>query len=104
IEQRVNPTLVPKGSPVADTNGVFNAVVVKGDFAGDLFLEGRGAGAHPTASAVVADIVDVARGNLRPVFGVPAGELRDYLRAHAKAHVGGYYIALELHDRPGEVA
>ncbi len=104
IEQRVNPTLVPKGSPVADTNGVFNAVVVKGDFAGDLFLEGRGAGAHPTASAVVSDIVDVARGNLRPVFGIPASDLRAYKRAPAKAHVGGYYIALELHDRPGEVA
>ncbi|MBL8908456.1 MAG: homoserine dehydrogenase [Rhizobiales bacterium] len=104
IEQRVNPTLVPKGSPVADTSGVFNAVVVKGDFVGDLFLEGRGAGAHPTASAVVSDIVDVARGNLRPVFGIPAKDLRAYRRAPAKAHVGGYYIALELHDRPGEVA
>jgi homoserine dehydrogenase len=104
IEQRVNPTLVPKGSPVADTNGVFNAVVVKGDFVGDLFLEGRGAGAHPTASAVISDIVDVARGNLRPVFGIPASSLHGYKRAPAKAHVGGYYIALELHDRPGEVA
>jgi homoserine dehydrogenase len=104
IEQRVHPTLVPKGSPVADTNGVFNAVVVKGDFAGDLMLEGRGAGAHPTASAVVSDIVDVARGNMRPVFGVPAKELRSYRRAPAKAHVGGYYIALELRDRPGAVA
>lgn len=104
IEQRVNPTLVPIGSPVADTNGVFNAVVVKGDFVGDLFLEGRGAGAHPTASAVVSDIVDVARGNLRPVFGIPASALRGYARAPAKAHVGGFYIALELYDRPGSVA
>ena len=86
------------------TSGVFNAVVVKGDFAGDLFLEGRGAGAHPTASAVVSDIVDVARGNLRPAFGIPANALRRYKRAPANAHVGGYYIALELHDRPGEVA
>ena len=63
IEQRVHPTLVPKGSPVSDTDGVFNAVVVKGDFVGDLMLEGRGAGAHPTASAVISDIVDIARGN-----------------------------------------
>ena len=53
IEQRVNPTLVPKGSPVSDTDGVFNAIVVKGDFVGDLMLEGRGAGAPPTASAVL---------------------------------------------------
>ncbi|MBI2717410.1 MAG: homoserine dehydrogenase [Rhizobiales bacterium] len=104
IEQRVHPTLVPKGSPVADTDGVFNAVVVKGDFAGDLMLEGRGAGAHPTASAVVADIVDIARGNWRPAFGVPAADLKPYRAAPTKAHEGGFYVALELHDRPGAVA
>ena len=78
IEQRVNPTLVPKGSPVSDTDGVFNAIVVKGDFVGDLMLEGRGAGAHPTASAVLSDIVDIARGNWRPAFGVPAAKLKPY--------------------------
>ncbi|HRX36130.1 MAG TPA: homoserine dehydrogenase [Aestuariivirga sp.] len=104
IEQRVHPTLVRKGSPVSDTDGVFNAVVVKGDFVGDLMLEGRGAGAHPTASAVFSDIVDVARGNLRPVFGIPATTLRPYVAAPQKAHEGGFYVALELHDRPGAVA
>ncbi len=104
IEQRVHPTLVPKGSPVSDTDGVFNAVVVKGDFVGDLMLEGRGAGAHPTASAVLSDVVDIARGNFRPAFGVPAAELRPYKAAPQKAHEGGYYVALELHDKPGAVA
>lgn len=104
IEQRVHPTLVRKGSPVADTDGVFNAVVVKGDFVGDLMLEGRGAGAHPTASAVLSDVVDIARGNVRPAFGVPAGDLRPYRAAPKKAHEGGYYVALELHDKPGAVA
>lgn len=104
IEQRVHPTLVPKGSPMADTDGVFNAVVVKGDFVGDLFLEGRGAGAHPTASAVVADIVDVARGNRRPVFGIPANKLKPFKAPPQKAHEGGFYVALQLHDRPGAVA
>jgi homoserine dehydrogenase len=104
IEQRVNPTLVPKGSPVSDTDGVFNAIVVKGDFVGDLMLEGRGAGAHPTASAVLSDIVDVARGNRRPAFGVPATKLKPYKQAPKKAHEGGYYVALELVDRPGAVA
>ena len=104
IEQRVHPTLVPKGSPVADTDGVFNAVVVKGDFVGDLMLEGRGAGAHPTASAVISDVVDIARGNFRPAFGVPAAELRPYRLAPKKAHEGGFYVALELHDKPGAVA
>lgn len=104
IEQRVHPTLVPKGSPVSDTDGVFNAVVVRGDFSGDLMMEGRGAGAHPTASAVMSDIIDVAMGNRRPAFGVPAKELRPYKSAPEQAHEGGYYVALELRDQPGAVA
>ncbi len=104
VEQRVHPTLIRKGSPVADTDGVFNAVVVKGDFVGDLMMEGRGAGAHPTASAVVADIVDIARGNRRPPFGIPAAQLKPYKSAPQKAHEGGFYVALELPDKPGAVA
>jgi homoserine dehydrogenase len=104
VEQRVHPTLVPKGAPVSDTDGVFNAMVVKGDFVGDLMLEGRGAGAHPTASAVLSDIVDIARGNRRPSFGIPATKLKPYKEAPKKAHEGGYYVALELVDRPGAVA
>jgi homoserine dehydrogenase len=104
IEQRVHPTLVPKGSPVADTDGVFNAVVVKGDFVGDLMLEGRGAGSHPTASAVLSDIVDIARGNKRPAFGIPAKDLKPFKPAPQTAHEGGFYVALELLDKPGAVA
>ncbi len=104
VEQRVHPTLVPKGSPVSDTDGVFNAIVVKGDFVGDLMLEGRGAGAHPTASAVLSDIVDIARGNCRPAFGIPAAKLKPFKKAPKIAHEGGYYVALELVDRPGAVA
>jgi homoserine dehydrogenase len=104
IEQRVHPTLIPKGTSVADTDGVFNAVVVRGDFVGDLMLEGRGAGSHPTASAVVSDIVDIARGNRRPAFGVPAKDLKKFKAAPQKAHEGGFYVALDLHDKPGAVA
>jgi homoserine dehydrogenase len=104
VEQRVHPTLVPKGSPVSDTDGVYNAVVVKGDFVGDLMLEGRGAGSHPTASAVIADIVDIARGNFRPAFGIPASDLKTYRAAPPRAHAGGFYVSLELRDKPGAVA
>ncbi len=104
VEQRVHPTLVPKGSPVSDTDGVFNAVVIKGDFVGDLMLEGRGAGGYPTASAVISDVVDIARGNVRPVFGVPATSLKRFVQAPQKAHEGGYYVALQLLDKPGAVA
>jgi homoserine dehydrogenase len=104
IEQRVHPALVPVGSPIAEISGVFNAVEVRGDFVDDVMLSGRGAGAHPTASAVVADIVDVARGRIFPPLGVPAAALRPFRRARMRAHEGGYYVAMDLFDRPGEVA
>ncbi len=104
IEQRVHPTLIKRGSPVSETDDVFNAIVVKGDFVGDLVLEGRGAGAHPTASAVLSDIVDIARGNFRPTFGVPATMLKKYKASSPRAHEGGFYVSLDLHDRPGAVA
>lgn len=104
IEQRVHPSLVAKGSNIAEVDGVYNAVAVDGDFFGDLMLEGRGAGAGPTASAVMSDIIDIARGFVLPPFGVPASKLKPYKRAAMRAHEGGYYIALELFDRPGEVA
>jgi homoserine dehydrogenase len=104
IEQRVHPTLVKKGSPMAEVDGVFNAVAVNADFTGDLMLEGRGAGAHPTAASVLSDISDIAQGNRLPAFGIPASELKPYRKAALKAHEGGYYVALELFDRPGSVA
>ena len=62
IEQRVHPCMVPLAAPIAHIEGVFNAVVVEGDFVGTTMFQGRGAGQGPTASAVVADLVDVARG------------------------------------------
>jgi homoserine dehydrogenase len=104
IEQRVHPTLVKKGSPMAEVDGVFNAVAVNADFTGDLMLEGRGAGAHPTAASVLSDISDIAQGNRLPAFGIPAADLKPYRKAALKAHEGGYYVALELFDRPGSVA
>lgn len=104
IEQRVHPALVPKSSQIADVDGVFNAVFVEADFADALMLEGRGAGDHPTASSVMSDICDIARGNIVPPFAVPASALAPYRRARMRAHEGGYYVALELFDKPGEVA
>jgi homoserine dehydrogenase len=104
IEQRVHPTMVPIDSPIADVDGVFNAVAISGDHMGDLMLEGRGAGAGPTASAVIADLFDVAAGHIVPAFGRPASKLAAYRQARMRAHEGGYYVALELYDRPGAVA
>ncbi len=104
IEQRVHPALVPTGSPIAEVGGVFNAVAVHGDFADDILLSGRGAGAHPTASSVVSDIADIARGIVLPPLGLATRSLAECRRAPMRAHQGGYYVAMELLDRPGEVA
>ena len=75
VEQRVHPCLVSTDTPIAHVRGVFNAVVAEGDFVGRTVYEGRGAGEGPTASAVVADLVDLARANGPPAFGVPAASL-----------------------------
>lgn len=104
IEQRVHPTMVPKTSAIARIDGVLNAVAVDGDFVGEVVLVGPGAGGNATASAVVADIADIARGDKTPVLGVPASDLVDYTRARMRTHEGGYYIRLSVYDRPGHFA
>src|SRR5262249_22488375 len=68
LEQRVHPCMVPRATPIAAVEGVYNAVVAEGDFVGRVVMEGRGAGASPTASAVVADLVDIAAGRRVPPF------------------------------------
>jgi homoserine dehydrogenase len=104
IESRVHPCMVPEGSPLARVDGVYNAVVAEGDFAGRLMLEGRGAGAGPTASAIVADLIDLARGRSAPVWGVAAGALSDAPSVPMSAYVGAYYLRLMVVDRPGVIA
>ncbi|MEO1066518.1 MAG: homoserine dehydrogenase [Pseudomonadota bacterium] len=104
IEQRVHPAMVPKSSMIARIDGVTNAVAVEADRVGALLLSGPGAGGDATASAVAADIADIARGMMMPVFGKPATMLAPYERARMRLHEGGYYIALHLLDRPGAFA
>ncbi|GAB4576492.1 MAG: homoserine dehydrogenase [Roseibium sp.] len=104
IEQRVHPTMVPKTSAIARIDGVLNAVAVDGDFVGEIVLVGPGAGGNATASSVVADIADIARGDETPVLGTPAADLKDYKRARMRLHEGGYYIRLSVFDRPGAFA
>jgi homoserine dehydrogenase len=104
IEQRVHPCMVPLEAPIAHIEGVFNAVAIEGDFVGKTMFQGRGAGQGPTASAVVADIVDVARGRNMPAFVVPADKLADKKAAPIDRHVGAYYIRLMVQDRPGVIA
>ncbi len=100
VEARVHPCLVPESAPLARVDGVHNAVVVETDFAGRLLLEGRGAGAGPTASAVVADLIDIARGRAAPLWvgqaPCPAVPISSY--------AGAYYLRLMVVDRAGVIA
>jgi homoserine dehydrogenase len=104
VERRVHPCMVPAEAPIAHVDGVFNAVVVDGDFVDTIIQVGRGAGERPTASAVVADIADIARGQRQPVFGRPVAALRDLPAAPMRTHRGAYYVRLMVIDRPGVFA
>src|SRR5260370_334548 len=104
IEARVHPCLVPEAAPIARVDGVFNAVVAEGDFVGRVMLQGRGAGAGPTASAVVADLIDLARGRLTPVWGAEAAKLSHAPSVPMEAHTGAYYLRMMVVDRPGVIA
>jgi homoserine dehydrogenase len=103
-QQSVEPCMVPKVSPIANVEGVFNAVSLHGDRSGPIFLEGRGAGAAPTASAVVADLVDLARGISLPIFGVPTKSLAPNTASVVGTITGRYYVRLMVLDRPGVFA
>src|SRR5271170_4461440 len=104
LEQRVHPCMVPRATPIAAVEGVFNAVVAEGDFVGRVVLEGRGAGAFPTASSVAADLVDIAAGRQVAPFGVPAAVLAPLPGAPMERHQGAYYIRLMVVDQPGVIA
>ncbi|HTW97350.1 MAG TPA: homoserine dehydrogenase [Acidimicrobiales bacterium] len=103
ISLRVHPAMVPREHPLAGVRGPFNAVFVEGEAAGELMLYGRGAGGHPTASAVLGDVIDVAAGLGLPSrrHGGPARHVAvrpiDELRAQ-------YYLAIDVIDRPGVLA
>ena len=104
IEQRVHPTMIPKSSSVAQVMGVTNAVTIDADAVKELTLVGPGAGGDATASAVVADIADIAKGIRSAPFGLPVADLEVASRLPMQRHEGGYYIRLSVHDRPGAAA
>ncbi len=108
IEQRVHPTMVPLGSIIAQVEGVTNAVAVEADIVGALLMSGPGAGGDATASAVIGDLADIAKAQpghqQAPALGRPAASLEPYTRARMRAHSGGYFVRLGVHDRPGVFA
>jgi homoserine dehydrogenase len=104
LEQRVHPCMVPRATPIAAVEGVYNAVVAEGDFVGRVVLQGRGAGAGPTASAVAADLVDIAAGRRVPPLGVPTVDLHAIAKLPIERHQGAYYVRLMVVDQPGVIA
>ena len=104
IEQRVHPCMVPLDAPIAHIEDVFNAVVVHGDQVGTTMYEGRGAGAGPTSSAIVADIVDIALGRFLPAFGLTTNDLKTSTSLDMLERVASYYVRFTVIDRPGVFA
>ena len=103
LEQRMSPCLVPSNSPLGQLEGGTNMVVIEGDAVGQIVLRGAGAGEGPTASAVLSDILDIARGLRLPTFGQPANTLRKARPAKA-AIPAPYYLRMQLEDKPGALA
>ncbi|SEN07510.1 homoserine dehydrogenase [Gemmobacter aquatilis] len=103
LEQRMTPCLVPKKSPLGQLQGGTNMVVLEGDSVGQIVLRGPGAGEGPTASAVMADVMDIARGLRLPTFGQPAATLADAVPARS-ATPAPYYMRMTLLDKPGALA
>jgi homoserine dehydrogenase len=103
LEQSMQPCLVPYYSPLGQLEGGTNMVVIEGDSIGQVVLRGAGAGEGPTASAVMGDVMDIARGLRLPVFGIPAAQLATAPAAQSKTP-SAYYIRTSLRDAPGVLA
>ena len=103
LEQRMTPCLVPADSPLGQLQGGTNMVVLEGDAAGQIVLRGAGAGQGPTASAVMADVMDIARGVRLPTFGQPAASLAVPVGAKS-ATPAAWYLRMTLLDKPGALA
>ena len=104
VEQRVHPTMVNREAAIARVEGVTNAVMVDAVPVNATVYQGPGAGEGPTASAVVADILDIAAGRRQPTFGAPAVQLADLQPADMDQHAGAYYVRLMVRDQPGVIA
>ena len=103
LEQRMTPCLVPDTSPLGQLQGGTNMVVLEGDSVEQIVLRGAGAGMGPTASAVMGDVMDIARGSRMTTFGQPAKSLRK-TRAATAAVSAPYYLRMQLLDKPGALA
>lgn len=103
LEQSMSPCLVPADSPLGQLKGGTNMVVIEGDAIEQVILRGPGAGEGPTASAVIGDVIDIARGLRLPVFGQPVTTLTQAVSARATA-AKPWYLRMTLLDKPGALA
>ena len=110
VEMRVHPTLIPDKRLIANVDGVMNAVLVKGNAVGPTLYYGPGAGADATASAVIADIIDICRhldtpkGNAVPALGFAASELQELPVLSIEDVTTAFYLRLSVEDKPGAMA
>lgn len=110
VEARVHPTMVPSASPIAQVDGVYNAIQLVGDAVGDVILYGRGAGSMPTGSAVVSDVIAIGRNLLKGAVGrVPVASFRQEerrpMRMKPIEEISSlYYLRFMVVDRPGVLA
>lgn len=104
IERRVEPVMLPKGTPLSESMDVLNAVAIKIDKVPEQTLVGPGAGGDATASAVMSDLVDIARGFNEPPFGRPANVLQNNLHVVEKQSLSPYYIRILAIDKAGTAA
>lgn len=103
LEQRMSPCLVPAISPLGQLEGGTNMVVLEGDHVGQIVLRGAGAGEGPTASAVMSDIADIARGTRVSTFGQPAATLAQPATSKSQTPAP-FYLRMHLLDKPGALA
>ena len=104
IELRVHPTLIPEKRLIANVNGAMNAVLVKGNMVGPTLYYGAGAGALPTASAVVADLIDISRSSNVPLQGFDETKIENIPIYSIDDAISGYYLRVRVSDKPGVLA
>lgn len=111
VEARVHPTMIPKDYPLSSINGVYNSIRLVGDFSGPVMLSGYGAGMHATASAVMGDVLAIARdllhtagGTRTPALGCLQAQLSSFAIKPIEQIVSHYYLRFMVKDRPGVLA
>ncbi|MCK5384289.1 MAG: homoserine dehydrogenase [Alphaproteobacteria bacterium] len=104
VMQILEPCLVPTNSPLGMIDDVYNAVYVEGNFVETPLFTGKGAGKGPTASSVVADIIDLARGKNIPTFGIPVNKLVEGQWIDVGETTSRYYLRIMVTDKPGVIA